>query len=230
MTITDKVVLITGASSGFGATTARMITERGGKVVLGARRIDRLVELQRQLGSDRAAVARADVTVDDDVRALVELARTAFGRLDIVFANAGFGGGGTVSEGDPAVWRDMLLTNVYGAAITVRYSMELLLRSPEPHVILTSSVAGRIVPAQRNHMYAASKFALEALGDGLRKEMTGRVRVTLIEPGAADTEFAQWPGTVLSAEDVARSVVFALEQPPNVAINNLMLRPLTQEM
>jgi NADP-dependent 3-hydroxy acid dehydrogenase YdfG len=230
MTLADKVVLITGASSGFGAATARLIAEQGGRVVLGARREKRLLELQEELGSDRVAVSRTDVTVDDDVRRLVQVARDTFSRLDVVFANAGFGGGGTVAEGDPAVWRAMLLTNVYGAAITVRYAMELLLQSPEPHVILTSSVAGRIVPAQRNHMYAASKFAVEALGDGLRKEMTGRVRVTLIEPGAAATEFADWPGAVLTAEDVARSVLFALQQPAHLAINNLMLRPLTQEM
>jgi NADP-dependent 3-hydroxy acid dehydrogenase YdfG len=230
MSLQDRVVLITGASSGFGTATARLIVERGGRVVLGARREDRLRELQRELGEDSAAVLRTDVTKDEDVRALVDLARRRFGRLDVVFANAGFGGGGTVAEGDPGHWRAMLLTNVYGAAITVRYAMELLLEGDAPHVVLTSSVAGQIVPAQRNHMYSASKFAVEALGDGLRKEMTGRVRVTLVEPGAAATEFADWPGKVLEAEDVARVVVFALEQPPHVAINNLMLRPLTQEM
>jgi NADP-dependent 3-hydroxy acid dehydrogenase YdfG len=228
--LTDKVVLITGASSGFGAATARLIVEQHGYVVLGARREDRLLELQAELGADRVAVARTDVTADSDVRALVDLARDTFGRLDVVFANAGFGGGGTLVEGDPAVWREMLLTNVYGAAITVHYAIELLLESDEPHVILTSSVAGRIVHPQRNHIYSASKFAVEALGDGLRKEMTGRMRVTVIEPGAAATEFADWPGTVLSAEDVAITVVFALQQPRHMAINNLMVRPLTQEM
>jgi NADP-dependent 3-hydroxy acid dehydrogenase YdfG len=230
MALTDRVVLITGASSGFGAAVARMVVERGGRVVLGARRLERLEELQRELGAESAAILRTDVTVDEDVRALVALARERFGRLDVVFANAGFGGGGTVAEGDPELWRTMLMTNVYGAAITVRYAIDLLLAGDEPHVVFVSSVAGRIVPAQRNHMYAASKFAVEALGDGLRKELTGRVRVTIVEPGAADTEFADWPGQVLSAEDVARSIVFALEQPAHVAINNLMLRPLTQEM
>jgi NADP-dependent 3-hydroxy acid dehydrogenase YdfG len=230
MSLQDRVVLITGASSGFGAATARLIVARGGRVVLGARRDDRLLELQRELGEESVAILRADVTVDDDVRALVALARERFGRLDVVFANAGFGGGGTLADGDPAHWREMLLTNVYGAAITVRYAMELLLESEAPHVVFTSSVAGQVVHPQRNHMYSASKFAVEALGDGLRKEMTGRVRVTLVEPGAAATEFADWPGKVLSAEDVAEAVVFALERPSHVAINNLMLRPLTQEM
>jgi NADP-dependent 3-hydroxy acid dehydrogenase YdfG len=230
MSLENKVMLITGASSGFGEATARLVAERGGRLVLGARRIERLRALQEELGADRVAAAQTDVTVDEDVRQLVELAQSTFGRLDIVLANAGFGGDATVSSGDPAMWREMLMTNVYGTAITIHYAMELLLRSPEPHVVLISSVAGRLVHAQRNHMYSASKFAVEALGEGLRKELTGRARVTVIEPGAAATEFASWPGKVLSAEDVARSIVFVLEQPGDVAINSLMLRPLTQEM
>jgi NADP-dependent 3-hydroxy acid dehydrogenase YdfG len=230
MSVDGKTVLITGASSGIGEVTARRLVEAGARVVLGARRADRLEALRDELGADAVAVRATDVTADDEVRALIELAGSAFGRLDAVFANAGFGGGGTLATGEPEVWREMLLTNVYGAAITIRYAMDALLEAPEPHVVLTSSVAGRVVPANRNHMYAASKFAVEALGDGLRKEMTGRVRVTLIEPGAVDTDFADWPGTVLSAEDVARAVVFALDQPAGVAVNQIMLRPLSQEM
>jgi NADP-dependent 3-hydroxy acid dehydrogenase YdfG len=230
MSIDGKTILITGASSGIGEATARRLVERGARVVLGARRADRLESLREELGTDVVAAQATDVTVEDDVRALVELARSTFGRLDAVFANAGFGGGGTIATGEPEVWREMLLTNVYGAAITVRHAMDALLESPDPHVVLTSSVAGRVVPANRNHMYAASKFAVEAIGEGLRKELTGRVRVTLIEPGAVDTDFADWPGRVLSAEDVARAVVFALEQPEGVAVNQIMLRPLTQEM
>jgi NADP-dependent 3-hydroxy acid dehydrogenase YdfG len=230
MGLDGKVVLITGASSGIGEVTARRLVEAGGRVVLGARRADRLETLRDELGSDAVAFHATDVTVDEQVRTLVDLAGSAFGRLDAVFANAGFGGGGTIATGEPDVWREMLLTNVYGAAITIRYAIDALMAAPEPHVVLTSSVAGRVVPANRNHMYAASKFAVEAIGDGLRKELTGRVRVTLIEPGAVDTEFADWPGTVLSAEDVARAVVFALGQPAGVAVNQIMLRPLTQEM
>jgi NADP-dependent 3-hydroxy acid dehydrogenase YdfG len=231
MDLQDKVVLVTGASSGIGEATARMLAGRGARLVLGARRADRLAELQRELGGeDRVAVLVADVVEDDQVKALVELAVSRFGGLDAVFANAGFGGGGTVAAGDPEHWRSMLLTNVYGAAITIRYAIDALLEAEEPHVVLTSSVAGTIVPATRNHLYSASKFAVEAIGEGLRKEMTGRVKVTLVEPGAVATEFADWPGTVLEAGDIARAVVFALEQPPHVALNQVMVRPLSQEM
>jgi NADP-dependent 3-hydroxy acid dehydrogenase YdfG len=231
MDLKDKVVLITGASSGFGEATSRRLAERGARLVLGARRVDRLTALQDELGgAERVAVLQTDVTDDDQVKALVELARGSFGAIDAVFANAGFGGGGTVIDGDPEHWRAMFLTNIYGAAITIHYAAELLLEAPEPHIILTSSVAGTAVHPQRNHLYSASKFAVEAMGEGLRKELTGKAKVTLIEPGAADTEFFDWPTKVLSADDVARTIVYALEQPADVAINNIMLRPLTQEM
>jgi NADP-dependent 3-hydroxy acid dehydrogenase YdfG len=230
MELTDKVILITGASSGIGEATARQLAARGARLVLGARRLDRLERLRDELGEDRTVVQAADVTDDEQVKSLVKTAVSSFGGLDVVFANAGFGGGGTVTTGDPAHWRAMLLTNVYGAAITVRYATEHLLESEDPHIVLTSSVAGQIVHPSRNQLYSASKFAVEAIGDGLRKELTGRVRVTLIEPGAVDTEFADWPGTVLAAEDIARAVVFALEAPDGVAVNQIMLRPKTQEM
>jgi NADP-dependent 3-hydroxy acid dehydrogenase YdfG len=231
MNLQDRVVLITGASSGIGESTARQLAGKGARLVLGARRMDRLERLQQELGGeDRVAVRATDVTDDEQVKALVDLAGSRFGQLDGVFANAGFGGGGTVAAGDPEQWREMLLTNVYGAAITVRYAIDELLKADEPQVVLTSSVAGTAVHPQRNHLYSACKFAVEAIGHGLRKEMTGRVRVTLIEPGAVDTAFADWPGRVLDADDVARAVVFALEQPSHVAVNQLMLRPLNQEM
>jgi NADP-dependent 3-hydroxy acid dehydrogenase YdfG len=230
MDLTDKVVLITGASSGIGEATARRLAERGARLVLGARRVDRLERLREELDPERIVVQATDVTDDSQVQGLVERGVATFGGLDVVFANAGFGGGGTVATGDPAHWRVMLLTNVYGAAITVRYAMEHLMKAPEPHVVLTSSVAGKIVHPSRNQLYSATKFAVEAIGDGLRKELTGRVRVTLVTPGAVDTEFADWPGTVLGADDVARAVVFALEAPDEVVVNEVMLRPKTQEM
>jgi NADP-dependent 3-hydroxy acid dehydrogenase YdfG len=230
MPLEGRVVMITGASSGIGEATARMVVAAGGQVVLGARRLDRLEALREELGADSVAVRAVDVKVDEDVVGLVELARERFGRLDVVFANAGYGGGGTIAYGEPDVWREMLLTNVYGAAITVRHAIELLLESPSAQIVLTSSVAGRIVHPTRNQMYSATKFAVEGIAEGLRKELTGKARVTVIEPGAVDTEFQEWPGRVLDAEDIARAVLFALEQPEHVALNQLMVRPISQEM
>jgi len=228
MSLDGRVVLITGASSGIGEATARMLAGRGAKVVLGARREDRLNALAAELG-DSAAVRVTNVVEDGDVRALVELAVERFGRLDAVFANAGFGGGGTVAAGDPSIWKPMILTNVYGVATTLHYAIPHLLESDDGHVLLISSVAGYKTPKERNHIYSATKFAVRALADGLRQELAGRVRVTLIAPGMVDTEFGDWPEGAMTADDIANLVVFALEQPPRLALNEILVRPVVQE-
>jgi NADP-dependent 3-hydroxy acid dehydrogenase YdfG len=220
------VVLLTGASSGIGAATARVLVDRGAQVVLGARREDRLAAIVEELGAERAAARVTDVADGEDVRRLVALALERFGRLDAVFCNAGLGGGGGLLDGDPERWREILLTNVYGVALTVNHALAPLSDSGRGHVILTSSVAGRKVSA--NHVYSASKHAIEALGDGLRQQMTGRVRVTLIAPGMVETELEEWPQEVLDAQDVARAVAFCIEQPASVAINHLTMRHVNQ--
>jgi NADP-dependent 3-hydroxy acid dehydrogenase YdfG len=221
------VVLLTGASSGIGADTARALVDRGAQVVLGARREDRLTEIVAELGADRAAARVTDVADDEDVRRLVALALERFGRLDAVFCNAGLGGGGGLLDGDRERWREILLTNVYGVALTVNHALAPLLDSGRGHVILTSSVAGRKVSA--NHMYSASKHAVEALGEGLRQQLTGRVRVTLIAPGMVETELEDWPQEMLDAKDVARVVAFCIEQPASVAINHVTMRHVEQD-
>ena len=228
MSLEGRVVLITGASSGIGEATARMLVARGAKVVLGARRQDRLSALADEFGESAAALT-TDVTEDDDVRALVQLAVDRFGRLDCVFANAGFGGGGTVAAGDPSAWKPMILTNVYGVAITLHYAVPHLLQSEDGHVILISSIAGYQTPKDRNHIYSATKFAVRALADGLRKELLGQVRVTMLAPGMVDTEFGDWPEGAMTADDSANLVVFALEQPPRLALNEILVRPVVQE-
>jgi NADP-dependent 3-hydroxy acid dehydrogenase YdfG len=222
-TLAGRVALITGASSGIGAATARALAGRGASLVLGARREDRLNELAGALG---ALVRVTDVTDPASVQALVDAALERFGRLDAVFANAGLGGGGGLLDGDPARWRDIVLTNVYGAALTVHHALGPLLDSPHAHVVLTSSIVGRKVSP--NHLYSASKHAVEALGDGLREQLTGRVRVTLIAPGMVETELEQWPDRVLAASEVAEAVAFCLEQPDSVAVNHLTLRHFRQ--
>jgi NADP-dependent 3-hydroxy acid dehydrogenase YdfG len=228
MGLEGRVVLITGASSGIGEATARALVSRGAKVVLGARREDRLNALVEELG-DGAAARATDVTEDDDVRALVQLAVDRFGRLDAVFANAGFGGGGTVAAGDPAVWKPMVLTNVYGVATTLHYAIPHLLEAEDGHVVLISSVAGYKTPKERNHVYSATKFAVRALADGLRQELVNRVRVTLLAPGMVDTEFGDWPDGAMTADDIANLVLFALEQPPRLSLNEILVRPVIQE-
>jgi NADP-dependent 3-hydroxy acid dehydrogenase YdfG len=224
----DPVLLITGASSGIGAATARHAAAAGYRLVLAARSQDRLQALAHDLGGPRRAVAtRCDVTDWADVQGAVARATEAFGGLDAVFANAGFGGERGWEKQDVEHWRAMVLTNVYGAAITVRAALPAL-RERRGHILLTGSVAGR--RALPGSLYSCTKFAVSAMGEALRQDVDGTgIRVTLVEPGMVDTPFFDNPVTgALAAEDVARAVLFALQQPPHVDVNELLVRPTAQ--
>jgi NADP-dependent 3-hydroxy acid dehydrogenase YdfG len=225
----DPVFLITGASSGIGAATARAAAEAGYRVALAARSVDRLEEIAGELGGDERAVAiKCDVTEWADQEAMVAQVLDRFGRLDVAFANAGFGAKrGFLSE-TPEFWRSMVLTNVYGAALTIRATVEALKES-RGHLLLTGSVAGR--RALPGSLYSATKWAVTAMGEGARQELNGSgVRVTLIEPGAVDTPFfSNQPKTALVAEDVARAVMYAVSQPPSVDVNEILIRATSQE-
>jgi NADP-dependent 3-hydroxy acid dehydrogenase YdfG len=222
------VLVITGASSGIGAATARAARAAGWRVALGARSLERLQELARELGGERAAIAvGCDVTDWDQQQALVQAALSAFGRLDAAFANAGFGAPRGFLEDTVEHWREMVLTNVYGAALTLRAAIPAL-RESRGHLLLTSSVAGR--RALPGSLYSCTKHAVTAMGEAARQELHGSgVRVTLIEPGMVDTPFFDnRPTDALAADDVARAVMFALAQPPHVDVNELLVRPTAQ--
>jgi NADP-dependent 3-hydroxy acid dehydrogenase YdfG len=225
----DPVLLITGASTGIGAATARQAAEAGFRLVLSARSEDKLSALAEELGGDERAIAvRCDVTEWSDQEALVRRALDTFGRIDVTFANAGFGGPRGFKEGTPEEWRSMVLTNVYGAALTIRATYDALAES-KGHLILTSSIAGR--RALQGSLYSATKFAVTAMGEAARLDFndTG-VRVTLIEPGMVDTPFFDEPPPIraLEADDIARAVMFAIAQPPHVDVNEIMIRPTAQ--
>jgi NADP-dependent 3-hydroxy acid dehydrogenase YdfG len=225
----EKVFLITGASTGIGAATARLAVEAGYRVVLSARSEDKLQALAKELGGeDRARAVPADVSVWEDNETLAQRTLERFGRLDVVFANAGFGAQRSFLGDSPEHWRDMVLTNVLGVAYTIRATLEAL-REREGHMIITSSVAGR--RPLEGSLYSASKHAVTAMGEALRQEVNGTgMRVTLIEPGQVDTPFFEKPGEGrLQAEDVARAVMFAVAQPPHVDVNEILLRPTAQE-
>jgi NADP-dependent 3-hydroxy acid dehydrogenase YdfG len=225
----DPVLLITGASTGIGAATARQAAEAGFRLVLSARSDDKLSALAEELGGDERAIAvRCDVTEWSDQEALVRRALDTFGRIDVTFANAGFGGPRGFKEGTPEEWKSMVLTNVYGAALTIRATYDALAES-KGHLILTSSIAGR--RALQGSLYSATKFAVTAMGEAARLDFndTG-VRVTLIEPGMVDTPFFDEPPPIraLEADDIARAVMFAIAQPPHVDVNEIMIRPTAQ--
>jgi NADP-dependent 3-hydroxy acid dehydrogenase YdfG len=226
----EPVLLITGASSGIGAATARAAAKTH-RLVLAARQVEPLEELVEELGGEERAIAvRCDVTEWDQVEAMAAAALAAFGRIDVVFANAGFGATRGFLEESPEHWRSMVLTNVYGVALTIRATLPHLLERGDGHFLVTSSVAGR--QALPGSLYSATKWAATAIGESLLGELrqmheNHAIKVTLIEPGMVDTPFFDnRPGKwALQDDDVARAVIYALEQPANVDINEILIRP-----
>ncbi len=229
----DPVLLITGASSGIGAATARAAAERY-RLVLAARRIKALDVVSGELGgTERALPVRCDVTEWDQVEAMVATALEQFGRIDAVFVNAGFGAKRGFLEESPEFWKSMVLTNVYGAALTIRATLPHLLERGDGHFLITSSVAGR--RALPGSLYSATKWAATAIGESLRGELrqmhdNTAIKVTLIEPGMTDTPFFDnSPGdAALRDTDIAKAVMYALEQGPGVDVNEILIRPTTQ--
>jgi NADP-dependent 3-hydroxy acid dehydrogenase YdfG len=225
----DRVFLITGASSGIGAATARHAADDGYRLVLAARSTEAIEQLAAELGGpDRALAVTCDVTEWGQQQAMVTAALEHFGALDVAFANAGFGTGRGFLAGDVEHWKSMVLTNVYGAALTIRATLEALTAS-SGHLLLTGSVAGRrAIPGS---LYSATKWAVTAMGESARQELNGTgVRVTLIEPGMVDTPFFDnKPTDALEPEDIARAVMYAVSQPPHVDINEILIRPTAQE-
>lgn len=225
----DPVFLITGASSGIGAATARQASRDGYRVVLAARSQDRLDELAAELGGEHRALAvRCDVSEWSEQQAMVSRAMETFGRLDVVFANAGFGAARGFTESTPEHWKAMVLTNVYGAALTIRATMDALKES-RGHLLLTGSVAGR--RALPGSLYSATKFAVCAMGESARQELNGTgVRVTLINPGMVDTPFFDdRPNQALEGDDVAAAVMYAVSRPAHVDVNEILVRPTVQD-
>jgi NADP-dependent 3-hydroxy acid dehydrogenase YdfG len=225
----EPVLVITGASTGIGAATARRAAEFGYRVVLAARSEDKLSALAEELGGEENALAvRCDVTSWDDQQALVATALDRYGRIDAYFANAGFGAKRGFLEESVEHWKSMIDTNVFGAALSIRASLGHFKEQNRGHLILTSSIAGR--RALPGSLYSATKHAVTAMGEALRQEIADtRIKMTLIEPGAVDTPFFDsTPSDALEADDVARAVLFALTQPPHVDVNEILIRPIHQ--
>jgi NADP-dependent 3-hydroxy acid dehydrogenase YdfG len=218
------VFVITGASSGIGAATARAAAGAGYRLVLAARSRDKLEALAAEVGG--VAVA-TDVMRWEDNEALIAAAVAEFGRVDVVWANAGFGATRGWLEESPSHWHDMVLTNVLGAAYTVRAAIPAL-KSSRGHVLLTGSVAGRrVMPGS---LYSCTKWAVTAMAEAVRQDLndTG-IRTTLISPGAVDTPFFDNPSEGrLEPDDIARAVMYALAQPPHVDVNEVLIRPTAQ--
>jgi NADP-dependent 3-hydroxy acid dehydrogenase YdfG len=224
----SPVLVITGASSGIGAATARAAAAEGWRVVLAARSQDKIDELAGELGQDTALAVRCDVTEWDQQQALVAAAVDSFGQVDAFFANAGFGASRGFEEESVEHWRSMVDTNVYGCALSIRAVLGHFRERGRGHMLLTGSVAGR--KAMPGSLYSATKWAVHAMGEGLRAEVHETdIRTTIIAPGKVDTPFFDDPvEDALQPEDIARAVMYALSQPPHVDVNEVLIRPVHQ--
>ena len=240
MTLAGKTVIVTGASSGIGEATARLLAQHRCNVVLAARREDRLNSLAAELGEGTLAVP-TDVTDPTACEELVSRAVGDFGSVDILVANAGLGLYGSIAEADPEDWRRMFEVNVLGVLYVTRAAVRHMFGRGSGDVIFVSSLAGRRVPGADGAVYAATKHALTAVAEGLRMEVHKEgIRVITIEPGLVRTEFpessypsareyyAQREYSPLEAEDIAEAVLYAVEQPPRVSVNEILLRPTEQ--
>jgi NADP-dependent 3-hydroxy acid dehydrogenase YdfG len=219
-----RVVLITGAGSGIGAATARLAVDAGLRVVLAGRTLAPLAQLAEALGGPEHAVAVvADVREWEGNVAAVQAAVEGFGRLDVAFANAGIHGAAGWLADTPEHWRDLVLTNVLGPALTIRAALPALTES-RGHAVLMSSAAGRrVLPS----LYSVTRWATAAMGEAVRQDVGGSgVRVTVVEPGGVNTPLweAANPGR-LEPEDVGRAVLYAISQPPHVDVNEVLIRP-----
>jgi NADP-dependent 3-hydroxy acid dehydrogenase YdfG len=225
----SKVALITGASSGIGADLARWFVDAGHRVVLTARAPGRLRALAGDLG-DHAVAVPGDVTEHADQQAAVDAAVDRWGRLDVAVANAGGGSGGGFLEPDVDVeaWRAMVLTNVWGVALTTRVTLPHLVET-RGHLVLMGSVGGKVTID--GSLYSATKWAVTGMAQAIRAEVhsTG-VRVTIIQPGKVATPFFDGapPPDCVEPEDVTAAVAYAISQPPRVDVNEVVLRPIGQ--
>ena len=243
--IKDKIVVVTGASSGLGEATARLLSEQGATVVLGARRADRLQSLAKDIEArgGRALAVATDVTQPEQVKALVDSAVRTYGRIDVMINNAGLMPQAPLERLKVDEWDRMIDVNIKGVLYGIAAAPHMQ-RQKAGHFINVSSVAGhRVGPGFA--VYAATKYAVRALSEGLRQEVKPyNIRTTVISPGAVATELPNsvtdpdaskrirtfYEQVAVSADSFARAVAFAMSQPEDVDINEILYRPTRQEL
>ncbi|MFC9501635.1 SDR family oxidoreductase [Streptomyces sp. NPDC056982] len=241
--ITGKVVAITGASSGIGEATALLLAERGARLVLGARRSERLEALVARIekAGGEAVQIRTDVTRLDDVRALVGLAGERFGRLDVLISNAGVGTISPLDDLRTTEWDHMVDVNIKGVLHGIGAALPVFRAQGGGHFVTTASTAAfRVAPAMA--VYAGTKIAVRAICEGLRQEAGPTVRVSTVSPGVIDTDFAEASTNervraeiagmrdrvAIPPSAIARAIAFAIEQPADVDVNEIVVRPTAQ--
>ncbi|WP_174912883.1 SDR family oxidoreductase [Burkholderia diffusa] len=242
--IAGKVIVITGASSGLGEAAARRLAADGAKLVLGARRIDRLRALTAELKLPEAAAIETDVTDAEQVKALVDGSVRAHGRVDVIINNAGLMPHSPLERGKIEDWDRMIDVNIKGVLYGVAAVLPHMTRQKSGHIINVSSVAGHKV-GKNNAVYCATKTAVRVLSEGLRQEVKPyNIRTTVISPGAVQSELPQsiteadvaagiadfYEQFAIPADSFARMVAFAIRQPEDVDVNEILFRPTAQEL
>jgi NADP-dependent 3-hydroxy acid dehydrogenase YdfG len=239
----DKVVAITGASSGIGEATALLLSERGVKVVLGARGLDRLESLVARIvdAGGEAACACTDVTRREDLSELVKLACQRFGKLDVLVSNAGIAPISLLDDLRVEDWEDMIDVNIKGVLYGIAAALPVFRKQGFGHFVNIASTAGLItVPTMS--VYSGTKFAVRAISEGLRREAGDKLRVTVISPGFVQTKLADsmknqkvkdqivdtMAKMAIPPDAIARAIAFAIEQPANVDVNEIIVRPTAQ--
>lgn len=244
MDLKNKVVIITGASSGIGAATTRLLAQHHAKLVIGARRRDRLEQLKAEFPQEQILIQPTDVTNFAEVQSLVDLAVSNFGQVDALYNNAGVMPVNPLINGARTEWQQILDVNVMGVLNGIAAVLPLMVKQGFGHILATDSVAGHVV-IPNYAVYNGSKFAVRAIMEGLRQEQhQNHIRTTLISPGAVNTELyksvrnPEYQQAEISTENeigidpnaIAQAVVFALTQPANVDLNELIIRPIQQSV
>ncbi|MEZ4662894.1 MAG: SDR family oxidoreductase [Caldilineaceae bacterium] len=238
--LSNKVIIITGASSGIGAATARALAGLGAKLTLAARSTDKLNALVAELGANTLAIP-TDVTQGGDIVNMVEQTVAHFGRVDVLFANAGIYIPGQVAEGDPDAWGNLMDVNVDGVLRCVHAVLPHMMRQKSGDILVTSSISG-FIDIHWEPIYSASKHAIQGFVHTLRRQVAEHnIRVGALAPGKVanelwgfdsqeqiDAEVANHAS--LRSEDVANAAIFMLSQPPHVTIRDLVMLPQNQDL
>ncbi len=242
--IKDKVVIITGASSGLGEATARRLAKNGAKLMLAARREERLKELVADIQKDggTAKYQVTDVTDKSQVEALAKATHQAYERIDVLVNNAGLMPLSPLDQTKVDEWDKMVDVNIKGVLYAIAAVLPIMRQQKSGHIINLSSVAGHKVFATGT-VYCATKFAVKAISEGIRLESNGEIRATNISPGAVDTELTstishdetaknvnQLYSVAIDSDAIARAITFAIEQPEDVDVNEMIIRPTKQEL
>ncbi|BBN99838.1 SDR family oxidoreductase [Sporolactobacillus terrae] len=242
----NKVIIIAGASSGIGKATARRLANEGAKLVIGARRAERLKQFVDSLPDAEIDYSVADVTKPEDLENLAKLAVDRYGHIDVMFNNAGIMPTANLCEIRRDEWQQMLNINIMGVLNGIAAVLPIMKQQQSGHIIATDSVAGHIV-YPGSAVYCGTKFAIRAIMEGLRQEeRENNIRTTIVSPGAVDTELyttindptaSEWvknnqrtPGLGLTSEQIADAIAYAIGTPETVAINELLIRPTKQSI